>query len=383
MGNEGYEPSAGVIFDQAGNLYGTTFRGGVSSSGTAFKLTRNAGGGWTDSVLYTFCSLRNCSDGGHPYAGLIFDQTGSLYGTTSVGGAFNQGTVFKLTPNVDGSWTESVLHSFCSLGNCGDGAQPYAGLVFDSAGNLYGATSLGGARNQGAAFKLAPNADGSWTESVLHSFCSFANCGDGAQPYADLIFDLAGNLYGTTQYAGGHASGVVFQLTPSPDGRWREKVLHHFTGGKDGSRPLAGVIFDASGNLYGTADVGGNFSNCSIGCGTVFQLVLGSGGKWAEKVLHNFKYNLDGANPSAGLIFDQGGNLYSTAGFGGVHGHGVVYKLSPKPGGRWRETVLHAFSDNPGASPVGGVVFDVGGNLYGTTFGEGSATFGTVFELTP
>jgi len=398
----------GVIFDQAGNLYGTT-QGGVSGPcndgcGTVFKLAPNSGGGWTQSVLYTFCSLTNCTDGAVPLAGLVMDQVGNLYGTTNGGGTNGIGvggfgTVFKLAPNSDGSWTESVLYSFCSLKNCADGQQPIAGLIFDIAGNLYGTTGVGGLGHAsgcdgcGVVFKLTPKADGGWTESVLHSFCSFKSCRDGLAPVGGMITDAVGNLYGTTYFGGGlggcgaDSCGVVFKLIPKADGSWKEEVLHRFTG-KDGDRCTAGLIFDRAGNLYGTAG-GGKLSTCNFyGCGIVFKLTPNSKGGWTETVLHEF-VGSNGAYPNNSLIFGQDGNLYGTTEQGGNlsdcqgFGCGVVFKLAPNSKGRWNATVLHYFVDDPGAYPHSGVIFDAAGNLYGATGGDAVATLGSVFEITP
>jgi uncharacterized repeat protein (TIGR03803 family) len=388
-GKDGAGPRVGLIFDQAGNLYGTTVGGGAHGSGTVFQLVPNADGSWRESVLHSFCSRTNCGDGASPFAGLIFDQAGNLYGTTSSGGgAFAGGTVFKLAPNADGSWRESVLYSFCPT-NCGDGAQPN-GLVFDLAGNLYGTTfSGGGALAGGTVFKLAPNADGSWRESVLYSFCSRTNCGDGDTPFASLIFDQAGNLYGTTFDGGAHFGGTVFKLTQNADGSWTESVLYSFcsrTNCGDGTEPEASLIFDQAGNLYSTTLAGG-----ALNQGTVFKLAPNADGSWRESVLHSFcsrPHCSDGVNPIASLIFDQAGNLYSTTLFGGVpcsdvRGCGVVFKLTPNLNGGSKEAVLHTFADHPGANPTAGVIFDAAGDLYGTSDGDGSTTFGSVFEITP
>ena len=169
-GQDGWFPDAGVIFDQAGNLYGTTYYGGDHGAGTVFKLTPNSDGNWTESVLYSFCSVKKCDDGSGPASDLIFDVVGNLYGTTYKGDPANAGTVFKLTPNPDGSWTESVLYSFCSVKKCaGRGGPTYAPLIFDAAGNLYGTTANDGAYGTGSVFELTPNSDGTWTERVLHS----------------------------------------------------------------------------------------------------------------------------------------------------------------------------------------------------------------------
>ncbi len=228
---------------------------------------------WKEKVLHSFCSQPNCADGDYPTAGLIFDAAGNLYGTTYAGGAYGAygpGTVFELTPAAGGGWTEKVLHSFDN--DCTDGASPYASLIFDAAGNLYGTTSrrrllpaCDAGEGCGTVFELTPTAGGGWTEKVLHSF---GNGTDGANPDCDLIFDAAGNLYGTTIYGGTYSYGTVFELTPAGGGNWTEKVLHNFNrNGTDGICPYAGLIFDAAGNLYGTTSLGGTF-----GVGTVFEL---------------------------------------------------------------------------------------------------------------
>ena len=377
---------ASLIFDQKGNLYGTEAGGGNQNNGTVFKLTPNADGSWTESVLYTFCSLSHCADGAFPTASLIFDGTGNLYGTAYAGGANGLGTVFKLAPNAHGSWTESVLHTF--TGGT-DGGFPWASLIFDQMGNLYG-TTYGGADDLGTVFKLTPNADGSWTESVLHNFTGGA---DGANPYASLIFDQAGNLYGTTSEGGDGSScpyqhcGVVFELMPNGNGTWTESVLHRFKGGEDGGFPYAGLIFDQAGNLYGTTEVGGN-RVCLDGCGVVFELTRQDDGSWAESLPYSFS-DRDGRYPLAGLISDTAGNLYGTTNLGGDRslcggtGCGVVFKLVPNSNGKWTETVLHRFLDRPGAGPYAGLIFDASGNLYGTTVGDVNSTHGSVFEITP
>jgi len=325
LGKDGNSPVAGLIFDQAGNLYGTTTAGGAQGFGTVFQLTPNQNGGWTETVLYSFCSLTNCADGSEPVAELIFDQAGSLYGTTQVGGAHNNsGTVFQLTPNQNGEWSEHVLYSFCLQTNCADGVNPRAGLIFDQAGNLYGTTS--GSLNEGGGnvFQLTPNQNGGWTEHVLYSFCSRRGCADGYVPDAGLIFDLAGNLYGTTSFGGAHNdSGTIFQLTPNQNGGWTESVLHSF-------------CFRCAG----------------------------------------------GGDPEAGLIFDQAGNLYGTTRFGGAQNFGTVFELTPKQDGGWSYHRLHSFRNMPGAFPTAGLILDQTGNLYGTTFGY-NGTIGSVFEITP
>jgi uncharacterized repeat protein (TIGR02543 family) len=396
-GTDGFLAQAGLIFDAAGNLYGTTSSGGTYTYGTVFELTPTAGGGWTETVLHSF---GNGTDGAYAYAGLIFDAAGNLYGTTSGGGAYDGGTVFELTPTAGGGWTETVLYSF---GNGTDGNGPsWAGLIFDAAGNLYGTTQGGGVYTScnssngcGTVFELTPTAGGGWTEQVLHSFNG--NGTDGFYPQAGLIFDAAGNLYGTTQFGGNFGGncytfgcGTVFELMPSRGGGWTEKLLYNFTGGTDGAEPYAGLIFDAAGNLYGTAAYGGTHYYCYTGCGTVFELTPAAGGGWTAQVLHTFGNGADGQNPTASLIFDAAGNLYSTTTGGGTYLDGTAFELTPTAGGGWTETVLHNFNNNgaDGVWPEASLIFDAAGNLYGTTYGGGVYTScnnyvgcGTVFEL--
>ncbi len=383
-GKEGGYPTTRLTFDQAGNLYGTAFSGGAHGAGSVFKLAPNADGSWTESTLYSFPSGAN-----NYAAGVVFDQAGNLYGTTT-GGKNGSGSVFELTPNTDGTWSEKTLYDF---GGDADGWGPNGPLVFDANGNLYGVTFSGGTPGPGTVFKLTPKLDGSWSKSTLYSF----NIKGGGYPETGVIFDASGNLYGTL-WTGGKCGpwgcGAVYKLTPNSDGSWTETVLHEFCSVKkcrDGENPYASLISDQAGNLYGTTYGGG-----SHGQGVVFQLTLNSDGTWTETVLHNFTGAKDGASPyNAALIFDQAGNLYGTAFKGGNlsacngGGCGVVFKLSPNSSGGWTETVLHAFAGHPGANPVGGLIFDETGNLFGTTSGSANwggcsgTRCGSVFEITP
>ena len=367
-GKDGVLPIAGLVFDQAGNLYGTVAYGGARNCGSVYELSPRTDGGWTKKVLHDF----TCRPDGHdPVANLIFDQAGNLYGTTIIGGQHGTGTVFELSKNSDGSWTEKRLHNF--IGRHG-GFGLYAGLIFDGAGNLYGTTRGGGDHDDGVVFKLTPKADGSWKETVLHAFTGV----DGEASQAGIVFDGAGNLYGTTVYGGADGDGTVFKLTPNSSGGWRETVLHSFTFGKDGAQPYGDLIFDQAGNLYGTAVYGGAY-----GWGVVFELTPNADGSWTETVLHTFTNGTDGSHPLDKLIFDADGNLYGTTETGGVSGIGVVFKLAPNSTGEWKETVLHAFTDKPGAEPAAGLIFDAAGNLYGADPGDNEKTFGSVFEITP
>ena len=368
-GADGSGVFGGLILDAAGNLYGTTAGSGTTQNGTVFELTPHTNGSWTEKVLYTF--MANHKDGIGPDASLIFDQAGNLYGATPDGGTSRNGTVFELTPHTNGSWTEKVLYSFAG-GT--DGAIPQGGVVLDAAGNLYGNTLIGG-NGAGVVFKLTPKANGRWSEDVIYAF---AGGDDGIAALGTLVFDAAGNLYGTTNGGGvdncTHGCGTIFKLTPNQGGTWRERVIHRFTG-KDGINPLAGVILDPAGNLYGTTGSGGAFGS---GC-VAFTLTKNQDGSWKEKVLHSFREG----QSHAGLTFDGVGNLYGTTRFGGA-GYGVVFKLSPNSNGGWQETILHRFFDHPGAESYANVIFDAAQNLYGTTGGDGeNKTFGSVFEITP
>ena len=388
-------PTASLISDAAGNFYGTTLDGGASCAGacgTAFELSPQPSGGWKQIVLHSF--QNDGQQGGYyPRAGLVSDPAGNLYGAAYLGGntscdIFGSGTVFELLPTVGGGWKEKVLHSFDSTGDCTDGSGPYGGLNLDAAGNLYGTTSAGGVDNYGTVFELSPSAGGSWTETVLHSFNGY----DGQAPYASLIFDPAGNLYGTTTLGGNLFYGTVFELSPASGGRWTEKVLHSFDTGSGGYQPQAGVILDAAGNLYGTTTYGG-IGTCTNLCGTVFELSPTASGGWTKKTLHHFTNNgKDGYAPGAGLTFDHAGNLYGTTEDGGngtssacSPGCGTVFELTPAAGGGWAEKVLHNFGQykNDGQFPEAGVVFDTAGNLYGTTNAGGAILGGTVFQIAP
>jgi uncharacterized repeat protein (TIGR03803 family) len=318
-------------------------------------------------VLHSFVG----SDGSGPYTGVILGQDGNLYGTTVGGGTghcgrYACGTVFRLTPHANGGWTESVLHSFENDGP--DGADPYGSLIFDAAGNLYGTTTSGGAHHYGSAFEMVRTPSG-WDESVIYSF---PLPGGECCPEAGLVMDDAGNLYGT--------AGAVFELSTASGG-WKGKVLHRFTAHDDGSRP-SGLILGASGNLYGTTSAGGVH-----GAGTVFELQK-IAGEWKEQRLHNFPaFPKDGQEPSGGVIFDGKGDLYSTTALGGgtgcTLGCGSVYKLTPEAGGHWQETLLHTFGNGQnGSAPDGGVVLDKAGNLYGATaYGGNGCGCGVIYKL--
>jgi uncharacterized repeat protein (TIGR03803 family) len=335
---DGSAPQAKLTLDSNGNLYGTTAYGGLINSscplgcGVVFKLTRNQGGTWAQSVLYTFTGL---SDGGSPLANVIFDSSGDLYGTTVTGGdlstcfGFGCGVVFQLVPNPDGSWTPNILYRF-SGGP--DGGVPRQGLVLDAAGIVYGSTTNGGdpncisAQGCGVVFQLTHQMDGSWKYAVLHAF----HQQDGAYPVGNLTLDSAGVLYGATDVADAGVNGLVFKLTPNQDGTWTETVLHRFTSPQDAAFPFAGVVLDKSGNLYGTTANGGDLScGDGYGCGAVYRMSLNPDGSWSEHVLHRFE-GTPGANPyNASVVIDDAGNIYGDTSNCGATCAGSVYQLIP------------------------------------------------------
>jgi uncharacterized repeat protein (TIGR03803 family) len=389
-----FSPYAGLVFDPAGNLYGTAYSGDAENAGGVFMLSPVAGGGWEQTTIYSFTGG---ADGGKPYyAGVILDSAGNLYGTTYSGGSMRKctggcGTVFELSPLSGGGWQETVLYAF----NGGaDGENPRAGLVFDAEGNLYGTTLQGGNLTActlgcGTAFKLTPSETGQWKKTILRTFNGTT---DGANPHAGLVFDSAGNLYGTNYWGGTTPAcpagdcGTVFELTPTVKGPWQERVLHAFTNAVDGGNPGSNVTFDAAGNIYGTTSEGGHTSDCGgLGCGTIYKLEPTKTGPWTGSVIRAFS-GPDGANLVAGVIFDAAGNMYGASPSGtGSHVDGLVFKFTPHTTGPWSQTVLHGFSGvkGDGKNPQGGVIFDSAGNLYSTTANGGTGGGGTVFEITP
>ena len=326
----------------------------------------------SESVVHSFSGAP--ADGANPQADLVVDASGNLYGTTYVGGSAGAGTVFKLAPNGVGEYAEAVLYSFA--GSPADGANPTAGLVMDASGNFYGTTYSGGANGAGTVFKLAPNGSGGYVETVLYAFTGGV---DGGQPNGSLVMDSSGNLYGTTSGGGTSGYGTVFELVPN---NHTEIVLHAFGGSpSDGAHPLAGLVIDSRGDLYGTTNSGGAVGS---GFGTVFRIVAGG----TESVLHSFGTGTDGISPIGGLTLDATtGNFYGTANGGGANGAGAVFEIAA--GGT--ESILWSFGgagSGDGQNPYAGLVMDSSGNFYGTTSNGGSSAqcahgCGTVFKLTP
>lgn len=386
-GIDGAGPASRLVIDKAGNLYGTTIAGGSSQCtgggcGTAFKMDKTGKLVW----LHKFQG----ANGDEPFPGLLRDALGNLYGTTIYGGTANHycslgcGVVFKL----DGTGKETVLHRFTADP---DGYYPVGPLVKDKAGNVYGATQLGGKGGLGTVFRLSP----AGKETILYNFSGGS---DGSAPGAGVVLDSGGNIYGTTFIGGylncnpGQGCGVVFKVDTSG----HETVLHTFEA-SDGANPAPVLLFDSAGNLYGTTGFGGNFAcQGGLGCGVVFELAPQSNGTWAETVLYTFcslSNCTDGRRPAEGpLIRDSAGSLYGTTELGGGgsgcagDGCGVVFKLDN--GGN--ERVLHSFTGgNDGSRPITGLTMDSARNLYGTAPAGGNTRCnpqtgcGTVFKLTP
>lgn len=392
LNKNGATPYGALITDGAGNLYGTASEGGPSNhTGTVFEFSPKEEGGWKYTVLHSFSDTNGAKGGAEPYAGLISDASGNLYGTTHIGGKYGYGTVFELVkPTTGTTWKWVLLHSFDNNGT--DGSEPsYAGLLLDPAGNLYGTTYYGGANNAGIVFELVKPITGKlWVEKIWHSFKG--NPTDGANPSAGLAFDGEGNLYGTTTYGdtnGLYNAGTVFELSPNGSGGWNYVgVLHNFSNDTgDGSEPGNGsLLYDSStGVFYGTT-----FSGGANNLGTVFELSPNGSG-WNEAVLYSFgSYPTDGIFPYSGLTLDTSGSLYGTTSQGGTGacpaGCGVVFELTQNASGVWSDTLLHSFDNNgtDGFMPDAGVDLDTAtGNLYGTTPGGGTYMYGTVYEVTP
>jgi uncharacterized repeat protein (TIGR03803 family) len=375
---DGSAPWAGLARDAGGNLYGTTTLGGDFGYGMVFKVSPR-GSGWILNPLYSFPEPGQDHDGAKPHAPVVIGPDGSLYGTTSMGG-LNYGTVFKLTPpptichSTICRWHETILYRFTG-GE--DGGNPYSPVIFDAAGNIYGTTQSGGVADLGAVFKLTRSGS-NWTQTVLYSFTGFP---DGSQPESGVLLDAAGNVYGTTADGGAAAAGTVFQLVPSGSG-WTENILHSFNA-VDGYAPFGGLIFDHAGNLYGTT------AYAALGNGTVFELSP-SGDQWNFTTLYFLTSGAPAVpGPVGTLLLDSHGNLFGTTFEGGLLGCGMglgcgtLFELSPGQGG-WTYNLLYQYSGgSDGGYPVDGLVSDSQGNLYGAGWGGGIEGSGVVFKWTP
>jgi uncharacterized repeat protein (TIGR03803 family) len=312
-GTDGFYPTAALVFDKLGNLYGTTVQGGVYGAGVAFELSPSSNGEWVETVLHNF---GGAGDGSAPESELIFDKDGNLYGTTSFGGQHRGGTVFELSPS-DGGWTETILYSFFANIGGGGGDSPAGGVVMDGKGNLYGVTGWGG-HGAGTVYELSLK-DGIYKEHIIHSFSGY----DGAEPNSTLVMDVSGNLYGTTTYGGNADFGTVFKLT-KVGGKWTENVLL-LLNGNDGYSPVGPVAIDRDGNVYVAGQFGGLNAN-----GSVLKLTPKLDGSWRETILHLFDFRapngVDGARPYAGVTLDRG-QLFGTTSSGGIHYAGTVFRI--------------------------------------------------------
>jgi uncharacterized repeat protein (TIGR03803 family) len=355
---DGAYPLSRLTADAAGNLYGTTHSGSsrYGSYGDVFEASSNGSGSRNETVLYAFTGG---TDGAYPqFSPVTFDNLGNLYGTTQDGGAFGYGVVFELHPTGSG-WTETVLHSFAGTG---DGSGPDTGVIIDAAGNLYGAAPRGGPGNVGIVFELSPSGE-DWTEQVIYTFdisLYFAPSG--------LTMDTRGNIFGA-------ANLTVFELSPNGSGGWMPTVLHTFPG------KYLGVVgtpaLDNAGNMYGTLLL--EKENGTMGVGEVYKMTQRNG-QWKMQTLQRWE---DGTGPYAGVVLDASGNIFGTTIGGGSNGQGTVFELVAVKNKPYKQEVLWNFNGADGGLPASSLILDSAGNLYGTAEFGGSIGFGTVFEVTP
>jgi uncharacterized repeat protein (TIGR03803 family) len=371
---DGASPNSPLISDGHGNFYGVTIIGGTArfgGDGVVYELSPNGSGGWNEITLYNFTGE---ADGEWPTGPLMFDSAGNLYGTAFNGGTNAYGVVFELSPGSAGeSWTETTLYSF-SGGT--DGGYPSSGLIMDKAGNLYGTTGDGGTGGNGTVFELSPSGSG-WTKQTIYNV--------DTSWYAGLTLDGSGNIYGVSQ-------NTVFELAPNGSNGWTPTVIETFgvnkKGGKLPAAPNGTLVFDKAGNLYGTRTGDGVDHD-----GLVFKLSPGKSGKWTYKDLYTFTgANGDGAHPYAGVVLDAAGNIYGTTASGGEYNYGTVFELvAPVGKGSYQEKILWSFNSIDGYEPVYGLILGSAGNLYGTTpYGDGNPDgecyglgCGMAFEITP
>ncbi len=388
-GNDGGAPNSPLIADASGNLYGVTY-GGVGNRGTVFELSPNGAGGWNQATIYEFTAP---TSGAGPSGSLVFDSAGNLYGTTAQGGILSGcfgsgcGVIYKLSPNGSGPWIETVLYAFSGTT---DGAFPNGYLIFDPAGNLYG-TAFSGGNTQticdgdpgcGVVFELSPQG-GSWNETVLYAF---GGRNDGANPSEKLLRTSSGILASSTQYGGANHVGVVFAITPQKTGMWKESILHTFGGSPDGANG-GPVVNDTAGNIYGLTYTGGN-----KGGGTIYKLSHNSSG-WKESIIQSFDRVAEGLQPS-GLTIDSTGHLYGTTLQGGTlagncqsrqnpNGCGIDFEFTQSQSGTWTEKVLYVFTDGADGDEPHGLLRMANGDLFGAAEFGGTAGVGTVYKLVP
>lgn len=359
-----------LVMDRAGNLYGTSVQGGMFGGGTVFQVTP-AG---VHTVLYNFTGG---SDGGEPYKGVTLDPEGNLYGTAVTGGGGSCeggcGVVFKVT-NSGGTWSQSVIHTFTGGS---DGSGPGSPVAIDKQGNVWGTTPTGGANGIGVVYELKPDGTGGWKLRVIHTFTGGTDGGGGSA--SRFLIDAAGNLYNVCTVGGVNGFGTVYEISLN-QGKWKFTTLYAFKDSPDGALPYGGVISDKAGNLYGTTYYAGVHD-----LGTVYKLTRGNG-TWTESVLHSFKGGTDGASPISSLVADAAGSLYGTTSDGGAASCvcGVIFKVTRGTGGTWTESVAYQFTGAPEPGfAYNGMVRDAAGNFYGATVHGGSGNDGAIYQFIP
>lgn len=387
QGTDGATPYAAPTLGADGNLYGTTLFGGTAGLGTVYELV-HGGSGWTEKVLHSFTGG---SDGSWAYGGVVLDSKGNIYGGTRSGGGPNGcGVIYELSPR-HGQWTEKILYTFSDHEGCEGG--PMGALTFDSMGNLYGPavgdSPCGGFYYYGIVFELRRTRNG-WKERDLHDFCGSP---DGYGPvYGQLVFDSAGNLYGSSGFGGSGGLGTIFELSPAAHRQWTFTTLHSFTY-DEGGVVEGGITRDDAGNLYGAEGSAGPQR-----LGGVYELSPGGRGQWNETTPYVFNGPPDGVDPFQNPVFDSSGNLFGTTYNGGdiddcYDECGVIYELVPQEGGGWSESVVYNFASLSGGAdgyaPVAGLVSDGKGHFFGTTtkggavIGKRPCDCGVVYEFTP
>jgi uncharacterized repeat protein (TIGR03803 family) len=381
QGDAGFPSANALISDGSGNFYGSTTAGGTNGTGAFFKLSPNGNGGWNESVLHSFGPLGGTADGYYPFGHIARDKHGNLFGTTEAGGTNSTGTVYEMSSTSGGGWTETVIHNFGAYGS-GDGSAPLSGLSVNAVGKLYGTTGTGGGSANcengcGTVYQLSPTSGGGWTETILHSFNGNP---DGSDPISGVMLDKTGNLYGTTITGGGYGYGTVYRVKNTKKG-WIPKVLYAFRGGKGENPSFGDLVMDRVGNLYGTAYAGGLHNT-----GAVWELVYSATkNTYSEKVLYNFglKGSSDGTTPEAGVTLGRNGNLYGTTIWGGTYTYGTVFELVQSKHGHWQERIVHDFTGSAdGGFPSSDLIKDAAGNLYGLAGGGGTYLAGAVFQFT-
>ncbi|HEX8817941.1 MAG TPA: choice-of-anchor tandem repeat GloVer-containing protein [Terriglobales bacterium] len=370
---DGPDPAATLVFASDGAAYGTTVTGGMYGYGTVFQL-RFSNGEWVESILYSFAGS---PDGKNPYGGVVLDKSGNLYGTTVAGGNGGAcsgdgcGTVYKLSKS-GSQYTEKVLYNFTG-GN--DGFGPGGGVVFDKSGNLYGTTPDGGKDSEGVVYELKPAGGGRWVQKTIHTFTGGKDGAVGS--LGSLLLDGSGNLFGVAELGGAHGAGTLFEISPLESGKWHFNILHAFRGEPGSGFPYGGLVFDKFKNLYGTTYYGGKY-----GVGSVFQFSPING--YHESFLYSFKAAYDNS-PTSTLLLDSSGNLWGTASSGGDTKCqcGAIFEMSLR-GGLWTEKAIYLFKGDPdGAYPYYGLAQDSSGALYGLTAAGGTQNQGALFKFVP